>query len=126
MYGFILSPLQMKAFLAKARLSHREVFVASKQTIFRQGDCCDSLFYIERGTVKLAAASRRGKEAVIDILGDGDIAGDNCFNVDSSVWSYSATALTNTVAWRIDRRAVNSLLHTNSYASSLFMTYLGR
>ena len=126
MHEFTLSPLQMKAFLAKAELSRKQVFFARNQTIFRQGDSCDSLFYIEKGTVKLTAASRQGKEAVIDILGRSDIAGDDCFNVDTPVWSCSATALNSTVAWRINRTAVNASLHANSYTSSLFLTYLGR
>jgi CRP-like cAMP-binding protein len=37
----------------------------NKETIFRQGDAADAMFYIQDGNVKLTVASRRGKRAVL-------------------------------------------------------------
>src|SRR5581483_8120662 len=48
------------------------------QAIFTQGDAADSMFYIERGGVKLTVLSNRGKKAVIGILRQGDFFGEGC------------------------------------------------
>jgi len=38
------------------------------QTIFSKGDPSDSIFYIQKGSVKLTVTSRQGKEAVLAVL----------------------------------------------------------
>jgi len=38
----------------------------NKETIFRQGDVADAMFYILNGNVKVSVTSRRGKRAVRD------------------------------------------------------------
>ena len=40
-----------------------------KQVIFSQGDSALSVFYIQKGRVKLTVVSKQGKEAVIGIFG---------------------------------------------------------
>ena len=49
-----------------------------KQTIFRQGDSSDAVFYIQKGKVKLTVLSRTGKVATIGILNEGDFFGEGC------------------------------------------------
>src|ERR1039458_1763348 len=49
-----------------------------RQAIYSQGDAADAMFCIQNGTVKLVVASLRGRQAVIAILGPGDVFGEGC------------------------------------------------
>ena len=50
-----------------------------RQAIYSQGDAADAMFQIQNGNVKLVTASPRGKQAVIAILGPGDIFGEGAW-----------------------------------------------
>src|SRR5579859_3515531 len=52
--------------------------VPGKSVLFRQGDPADSIFYVQKGRVKLTVLSKQGKEAVIALLGKGDFFGEGC------------------------------------------------
>src|ERR1700691_2669476 len=73
----------------------------SKKAIFRQGDPCDSIFYIESGQVKLVVVSKRGKEAVVAILGPGDFLGEECLGGQTKRIS-TATPLSECTIARIE------------------------
>src|ERR1700690_1415171 len=45
---------------------------SAKRKIFWQGQPGDSIFYIRQGKVKLAVASKQGKEAIVAVLSAGD------------------------------------------------------
>src|ERR1017187_9214216 len=60
------------AFLASAGLGRRIVQFAPKQPFFSQGDSADSVFYLQKGRVRVTVVSAAGKEATITLLGDGD------------------------------------------------------
>jgi CRP/FNR family transcriptional regulator, cyclic AMP receptor protein len=49
-----------------------------KRTIFVQGDAADSVFYIQKGKVKLMVVTQNGMEATIGILNKGDFFGEGC------------------------------------------------
>jgi CRP-like cAMP-binding protein len=44
----------------------------SNERIFSQGGPSDTLFYIQRGKVKLTVVSKQSRESIIRILGAGD------------------------------------------------------
>src|SRR3984893_14595647 len=50
------------------------------QIVFSQGDPADSIFYIQKGRVKIVVLSEQGKEAVVGILGAGQFFGEGCMN----------------------------------------------
>jgi len=50
----------------------------NRETIFRQGDAADAMFYIQDGNVKLSVMSKHGKRAVVSILRQGDFFGERC------------------------------------------------
>lgn len=62
-------PFDTKAFLAKVGEGRSVAVYRKKQAVFSQGDAADSVFYIQKGKVKLSVVSKSGKEAVIAILG---------------------------------------------------------
>ena len=45
------------------------------QRLFSQGDAADSVFYIQKGKVKVTVVSERGKEAVIAMVGEEEFCG---------------------------------------------------
>jgi CRP/FNR family transcriptional regulator, cyclic AMP receptor protein len=48
------------------------------QTIFSQGKPADSVFYIQKGKVKVTVVSEQGKEAVVAVLGPDEFCGEGC------------------------------------------------
>ena len=46
--------------------------------IFSQGDPADSVFYIQKGQVKVTVVSAQGKEAIVAILGEDEFCGEGC------------------------------------------------
>jgi CRP-like cAMP-binding protein len=97
------------------------VFFRKKQIIFSHGDRSDSIFYIEKGTVKLALTSANGKEAFIGLLDGGDFFGESCLTSDKPTRSHTATAVTDMQVLKIDRLPMIRVLF--AYA---FVTYLLR
>jgi CRP-like cAMP-binding protein len=55
------------AFLAHAGLGRRIVEVKEKANLYSQGNPADSVFYVQRGRVKLTVVSQTGKEATITL-----------------------------------------------------------
>jgi CRP/FNR family transcriptional regulator, cyclic AMP receptor protein len=50
------------------------------QIIFSQGEAADTVFYIQKGRVKVVVLSDQGKEAVVGILESGQFFGEGCLN----------------------------------------------
>jgi len=96
---------------------------AARKTVFRQGDACDAIFFIEQGKVKLAVVSKRGKEAVVAILGPGDFLGEECLAGHAFRFS-TAIALSECEIQRIDKESVIRGLRADPKFSELFLTYL--
>lgn len=93
------------------------------QTIVSQGEECTDVYFIEKGMVKLTLVSKRGKGAVLGILGQGDFFGEACISGDS-VFSTSAIALMPTVVHVIKRKAMVRMVEENPSLSAQFITYL--
>ncbi len=49
-----------------------------KETVFAQGSPATSVMFIQEGGVKLSVVNESGKEAVLAILGPGDLFGEGC------------------------------------------------
>jgi CRP/FNR family cyclic AMP-dependent transcriptional regulator len=67
-----------KLFLAQAGEGRTLDKYRENQPIFLQGEPADSIFYIQKGKIKLTVVSKQGKEAVIALLGPGDFFGEGC------------------------------------------------
>jgi CRP-like cAMP-binding protein len=57
-----------QAFLDSAGLARKIVDYRRSETIFTQGDPCESVLYIQKGGVKLSVLSKTGREAVVAII----------------------------------------------------------
>jgi CRP/FNR family transcriptional regulator, cyclic AMP receptor protein len=94
-----------------------------KKAVFRQGDAADSIFYIEKGKVKVGVVSKRGKEAVVGILGPGDFLGEGCL-AGQPLRMASATPLTDCTIIRIEKDATIQALRNDPRFSEIFLAYL--
>jgi|SRR5580658_8544684 hypothetical protein len=83
----------LKTFLSTVDGGRTIATIHKKQTIFAQGDSADSVFYLQKGKVKLTAVSMSGKEATIGILNEGDFFGEGCL-AGQTLRLFSATAMT--------------------------------
>jgi CRP/FNR family cyclic AMP-dependent transcriptional regulator len=50
------------------------------QNIYVQGQVADTVFFIQKGRVKVTVMSEHGKEAVVAILDEGQFFGEGCLN----------------------------------------------
>ena len=94
-----------------------------KQTIFRQGDAADAIFYIQKGKVRLTVVSKIGKEATLGILNEGEFFGEGGL-AGQPLRMGSATAMTDCELLRIDKKAMMLALHREHTFSDLFVAYL--
>src|SRR5258706_15783020 len=63
-------------FLATIGAGRKIVSVPNKELIFAQGDVADSVFYVQKGKVRLTVVSKIGKEATIAIVSEGNFFGE--------------------------------------------------
>ena len=94
-----------------------------KRTIFVQGDVADSVFYIQKGKVKLIVVAQNGKEATIGILSKGDFFGEGCLTGQPRRMC-SAAAMTDCTAMRIDKKSMMDVIHRERAFSDMFVVYL--
>jgi len=112
-----------KKFLATIGEGRKVVFLPQKQTIFSQGEAADTVFYIQKGKVRLTVVSQIGKEAVLAILGEGEFFGEGGL-AGQPLRMGSATAMTDCDLMRIDKKAMMEALHREHTLSDMFVAYL--
>jgi CRP/FNR family cyclic AMP-dependent transcriptional regulator len=94
-----------------------------RQVIYSQGDAADAMFHIQNGNVKLAVASPRGKQAVIAILGPGDVFGEGCL-VSRSLRISTASSIQPSTIARVNKGDLVRLIHKEPAFAKLFISYL--
>jgi CRP/FNR family transcriptional regulator, cyclic AMP receptor protein len=93
------------------------------EVIFSQGEECSDVNYIEEGLVKLTTVSKRGRGAVLGILGSGDFLGEECLSGDTNHQS-SAVALVFSSIVVIKRRAMLRSIEQDRSVASHFIEFL--
>ena len=83
---------------------------AARSSDYRQGDVvflqaspADSVFYIQKGRIKIVVASKQGKEAVVAILGPGEFFGEGCL-IGQPLRLSTARAMVESEVMRVTRR----------------------
>jgi len=113
----------LKTFLSTIDGGRLKLTLPKKQTVFSQGDSADSVFYIQKGKVKLSVVAKRGKEATIGILNEGDFFGEGCLT-GQPLRMCSATAVTDCTVMRIDKKSMMEVIHSEHAFSDMFVAYL--
>jgi CRP/FNR family transcriptional regulator, cyclic AMP receptor protein len=110
-------------FLAKIGKGRKIVRVRKKQRIYVQGEPCNSVFYIQKGKVRLTVVSKAGKGATIAILNASDFFGEGALAGQTRRIG-SAEAMEDCVLMRIEKNAMLLAIHRENKLSEMFMGYL--
>jgi CRP/FNR family transcriptional regulator, cyclic AMP receptor protein len=110
-------------FLATIGEGRKTLVVSKKQVIYAQGDAADSVFYIQKGQVKLTVVSKIGREATIGLLSEKNFFGEGAL-AGQTLRMGSASAITDCEILRIDRKAMMVALHREHAFSDMFVAYL--
>jgi CRP/FNR family transcriptional regulator, cyclic AMP receptor protein len=95
------------------------------QVIFSQGDASRSVLYLRTGTVKIAATSSVGREAVVALLRAGDFFGEGSI-AGQKIRVATATAMTPASVLEIDKREMLRVLHEEHDFSDRFVAHMLR
>jgi CRP/FNR family cyclic AMP-dependent transcriptional regulator len=112
-----------EAFLESAGAARNVVSYAKGKIVFSQGQPSEAVMYIQKGSVKISVLSRRGKEAVVAMLGPGDFFGEGALT-GQSIRIGTATATTLTTVLIIERAAMLQLLRDEPTFSERFIAYM--
>jgi CRP-like cAMP-binding protein len=112
-----------KAFLARVGAGKTVLTINKNQHVFEQGGVADTVFYIQKGRVKLTVLSEQGKEAVVGILEPGQFFGEGCLN-GHTLRIATTTAMEECVITSITKEAMIATLRSEPKFSELFMAYL--
>jgi CRP/FNR family cyclic AMP-dependent transcriptional regulator len=116
-------PFDLQAFLASGGVSRRIVRFGRGGVVFVQGALANSVFYIQKGGIKLSVLSRKGKEAVVAMLGPGDFFGEGCL-AGQPLRMGTATALVPTTLLRIQKTEMIRTLHDQPALSDRFIAHM--
>jgi CRP/FNR family cyclic AMP-dependent transcriptional regulator len=93
------------------------------QIIFSQGDAADSVFYIVRGKIKIAATSEQGREAVVGVLGERDFFGEGCL-ISQRLRLATAVSMTESAVMRIEKAEMIRVLRVEPALAGVFTAHL--
>jgi CRP/FNR family cyclic AMP-dependent transcriptional regulator len=110
-------------FLATIGDGRKILSIPTKEVIFAQGDAADSVFYIQKGKVRLTVVSKVGKEATIAIVSEGNFFGEGSLAGQLQRMG-SAAAMTDCELLRVDKKAMMDALHREHAFSDMFVAYL--
>jgi len=110
-------------FLKSASISRRVKEFRKGDVIFSQGDPAVNVMYVRHGAVKLAVLSSSGKEAVVAVLGPGDIFGEWCL-ANHRVCIATATAIQPTSVLVIKKDEIVRVLHAQHKLCEPFVSYM--
>ena len=113
----------VKNFLARPATGKKIQTFEKGQEIFAQGEVADSVFYIQKGKVKVTVLSEHGKEAVVGILAPGQFFGEGC--LDGAKLRTSAThAMEECVLTLLTKDTMIAALNAEPKFSAFFVAYL--
>lgn len=93
------------------------------QHVFSQGDAADAVFYLQKGRIKLAVTSQRGKEGVIGMVEPGQFFGESSLVAGHPLRMARATSIGHSTVLRFEKGWVVRLLHENSQFADHFVSY---
>src|SRR6202158_1617268 len=110
-------------FLAKVDVGRTMSKHQDGQIVFSQGEPADSVFYIQKGKVKIIVVSEQGKEAVVAILGTGDFFGEGCLTGQPQRLG-TVSAMTECVIVQIAKADITRVIHEEPAFAELFIAHL--
>jgi len=118
------TPFDSTDFLENAGLGRTIVELKTKQTFFCQGDSADSVFYLQKGRVRVTVVSQNGKEATITLLSAGEFVGEESLAAILGVHMATATAVNTCTALKISRNEMIRVMHDEPAFADIFLKFL--
>jgi CRP/FNR family transcriptional regulator, cyclic AMP receptor protein len=119
-----LPPFDLATYLDSAGASRRVVKYARAAVVFSQGDPATHVFYIQKGTVKLAVLSKAGKEAVVGVLGRGDFFGEGCLAGQPRRMATAAAMTASVTMLAIEKLEMLRVLHREPALADRFLVHM--
>ena len=113
-----------EAFLRQAGAINGSRPLRNRQVIFSQGDPADTVYYIQKGRVRISTISKQGKEATLALLGEGEFVGEECIANSHHRRPTTATAIAEGSLLAIPRDTMIALLKNEHAFSEMFVAYL--
>jgi CRP/FNR family cyclic AMP-dependent transcriptional regulator len=117
------APFDPKAFLAAVNHNRTVAKYRKGDIIFHQSDPSDSVFYVQKGRIKIVVASKQGKEAVIALLGPGEFFGEGCL-IGQPLRLAKAQAMADSVVMRVGKAEMMRVVHHEPAFGELFIAHL--
>ena len=112
-----------KTFLATVNHGRKITKHAKDAVVFRQADPADSVFYIQKGRIKLVVESDQGKEAVVAVLGPEEFFGEGCL-IGQPLRLATARAMVDSEVMRVSKAEMVRVLHAEPAFGELFTAHL--
>jgi CRP-like cAMP-binding protein len=116
-------PRSEDRFFESVGITSRELRYGRGGVIFAQGDVCNGVLFVKRGSVKLSVVSSGGKEAVVALLRQGDFLGEGCL-AGQTLRMATATALTATAVDLLDLDEMVARLHDTPQFADRFLRHM--
>lgn len=117
------APFDAQAFLDSAGLERTIVPFCKGDVVYSQGQRCDTLMYLQAGEVTLSVTSRRGREAIVAVIGAGTFFGEGGLS-GQRVRAGTAKASATSTVLVIEQVAMVRLLHEHRSLSDRFIAHL--
>ena len=112
-----------KVFLATVNHGRTISKYAKDAVVFAQADPADSVFYMQKGRIKIVVESDQGKEAVVAILGQGEFFGEGCL-IGQPLRLATARAMAESEVMRVGKVEMIRVLHDEPSFGELFTAHL--
>jgi CRP-like cAMP-binding protein len=113
-----------ETFLAGAGLGKQILNLKKKETAYAQGDAADTIFYVQKGQLRVTVTSANGKEATLALVSTGEFLGEDCMILAHPLRLATATAMTDCALLRISRAEMARALHQEHALSDVFVSFL--
>ena len=117
------TPANIYALLSQPGSGRTVADLRLNQVVYAQGDEADSIFYIQKGKVKLTVVSSRGKEAVVAILGAGEFFGEGCLAGQERRMA-TAVAMTPASVTRLPKTVAQRIIQEERAFAEMFVGHL--
>src|SRR3979490_1621263 len=120
---FLNDRFDPRAFLGRVGARITVDRYTKNQKIFGQGDRADSVFFIQKGKVKITVLSEHGKEAVVGIFAEGQFFGEGCLE-GAEFRSATSQAMEECLITSITKPVMLAALSSEPKFSAFFINYL--
>ena len=116
-------PFDVNVFLNTVDGGRTVATYRKNETVYSQGDPADSVFYIQKGKIKVCIVSEQGKEAIVALHESGDFFGEGCLS-GQPLRLATVFAIMDSVVMRLDKASIARLLREVPKFSAMFISYL--